>query len=87
MCVHRTDEGFCKKFSVDGVTSYCVEGPCPDDVLTNADRIRAMDDKELAEFLCGVYDDDDCRGKHICGVVIPAYTVDDILEWLQREED
>ena len=55
--------------------------------MSNADRIRAMDDQELAEFLCGVYDEDDCRGKHICGVVIPAYTVDDILEWLQREGD
>lgn len=51
MCVHRTDEGICKKFSVDGVTSYCVDGPCKDEVLTNADRIRSMSDEELAEFI------------------------------------
>lgn len=48
MCVHKTDEGFCKKFSVDGVTSYCVEGPCQDEVLSNADRIRSMSGEELA---------------------------------------
>ena len=51
MCFYRTGEGICKKFSVYGVTSYCVDGPCPDEVLTNADRIRAMSDEELAEWL------------------------------------
>lgn len=51
MCVHKTEEGLCRKYSVDGDISYCVEGPCPDEVLTNADRIRAMSDEELAEFL------------------------------------
>lgn len=49
MCVYRTDEGICKKFSVNGALSYCVDGPCPDEVMTNADRIRAMSDEELAE--------------------------------------
>ena len=28
----------------------CVDGPCPDEVLTNADRIRAMSYKELAKL-------------------------------------
>ena len=51
MCVHRTPEGLCKKFSDNEVTAYCVDGPCPDEVLTNADRIRAMSDEELADFL------------------------------------
>lgn len=51
MCVYRTDEGICKKFSIGGVTSYCVDGPCPDEVLTNADCIRSMSDEELAKFL------------------------------------
>lgn len=50
MCVYRTDEGVCKKFSVDGVTSYCVDGPCAEEVLTNSDRIRAMSDEELADM-------------------------------------
>ena len=34
MCVYRTKDGLCKKHSTDEVTSYCVDGPCPDDVLT-----------------------------------------------------
>lgn len=51
MCVYRTAEGICKKFSGDGVLSYCVDGPCLDEVKTNADRIRAMSDEELAEWL------------------------------------
>lgn len=49
MCVYRATGGICKKFSVNGVLSYCVDGPCPDEVLTNSDRIRAMSDEELAK--------------------------------------
>ena len=65
MCVHRIDEGICKKFSIDGVTSYCVDGPCKDEVLTNADRIRSMGDEELAKWFLGagicIRDLDDVR--------------------------
>ena len=49
-CVYF-DKGKCKKFSDDKVTSWCVEGPCGEQMLSNADRIRAMSDEELAEFL------------------------------------
>ena len=49
-CVHF-DKGKCKKFSDDKVTSWCVEGPCGEQMLSNADRIRVMSDEELAEFL------------------------------------
>jgi hypothetical protein len=51
MCYYRTDDGKCRKFTDDKYTSYCVEGPCPDDTPTNAQRIRGMSDEELAEFL------------------------------------
>lgn len=51
---------------------------------TNADRIRAMSDEELAEFLCGVYDEDDFFGKFINGVIIPCYDQHSIKEWLER---
>ena len=50
---------------------------------TNADRIRAMSDEELAEFLCGVFDDDDCDGKYICGITISHYDEDKIAEFLK----
>ena len=56
-CVHR-DGMWCKKFSVDGKLSYCslrYEDPCPHQTLSNADRIRAMSDEELAAWLADVY--------------------------------
>ena len=55
--------------------------------ITNADRIRAMSDEELAEFLCGVYDDDEEYGKVINGFIIPYYDQNSIKEWIQRTEE
>ena len=49
-CVYWSD-GMCKKFSDDKVTSFCVEGPCGDQMPSNADKIRAMSDDELANLL------------------------------------
>lgn len=50
-CVHYKLDGICEKYSTDSVTSYCVQGPCPDVAPSNADRIRAMSDEELANFI------------------------------------
>lgn len=86
MCVYRTDDGICKKFSVNGVLSECVDGPCPDEVMTNADRIRSMSDEELAQWLtypvCAYAD---------CYKRCPALPEnnrakcdENILEWLQQ---
>ena len=49
-CVYWND-GKCKKFSDDIVTSWCVEGPCTSETPSNADRIRSMSDEELAMLL------------------------------------
>ena len=56
---------------------------------TNADRIRAMSDEELAELICGIYDeyDDDIGGKFINGYYIPCYDEYSIKEWLQQPAD
>lgn len=56
-CVYYKPGGLCEKYSTDGITSYCVQGPCPDQRLSNSDRIRAMSDEELAKLLL-----DGCRG-------------------------
>lgn len=72
----------------DGKCHYL--GNCEHKVLTNADRIRAMSDEELAEFLCGVYDDDNCGvyqdecGKFINGTIIIDYDQNKLLEWLKQ---
>ena len=51
---------------------------------TNADRIRAMTDEELAEFLCGVYDENEDAAKFMNGVYIPCYDQYSIKEWLKQ---
>ena len=50
-CVYFEKDGKCQKFSDDTVISYCVMGPCPEQKLSNSDRIRAMSDDELSEQL------------------------------------
>ena len=50
-CIYFEKDWKCRKFSDDTVISYCVMGPCSEQKLSNADRIRAMTDEELAEFL------------------------------------
>lgn len=46
--------------------------------MTNADRIRAMSDEELAEFLCNVYQYSDMQ--------VPSdKEINVMLEWLQSE--
>ena len=49
-CVYFEKDGKCRKFSDDTVISYCVMGPCSEQKLSNADRIRAMSDEELAKI-------------------------------------
>ena len=52
-CVYWND-GKCKKFSDENITSWCVWSPCASQTRSNADRIRAMSDKELAEFIVNI---------------------------------
>ena len=49
-CIYWND-GKCKKFSDDKVTSWCVWSPCASQTPSNADRIRSMSDEELAMCL------------------------------------
>ena len=82
-CVYWND-GKCKKFSDDSVTSWCVWSPCYSQTPSNADRIRSMTDEELALWICGVYDIEEENGKFINGIIIPGYAPHDIEEWLQQ---
>ena len=72
-CVYWND-GKCKKFSDDKVTSWCVWRPCASQTPSNADRIRSMSDEELAMCLYEIgYDE---------GWDKPEYA----LEWLRKSE-
>lgn len=51
MCIYRTDDGKCKKFSDDKTISYCVNAPCEYEKLSNYDRIRNMSIDEMAEII------------------------------------
>ena len=50
MCIHRSEDGTCKKFSVDGCTSYCMDGPCEYEQPSWYDRIVNMSIDELAQL-------------------------------------
>ncbi len=83
-CIYFEKDGKCRKFSDDTAVSYCVMGPCPEQTLSNADRIRAMSDEELAVFLCAVK----FRRETILNVPDFLY-IKDAHDWLQQpaEED
>ena len=80
-CVYWND-GKCKKFSDDKVTSWCVEGPCTSETPSNADRIRSMNDEELAMCLYEI-------GYDGIGYARGWFTPKGTLKWLKKpaEED
>lgn len=53
--------------------------------MTNYEKIKAMSIEEMAEWICGIYDDDYCDGKYICGTTIPVYDEETIREYLESE--
>lgn len=84
-CIYWND-GKCKKFSDDKVTSWCVWSPCASQTPSNADRIRSMSDEELAMFLCNfrsynadVYICEGCKAEQYCHA---GHT--GTIDWLQQ---
>ena len=92
-CIYFEKDGKCRKFSDNTAISYCVMGPCPEQTLSNADRLRAMSDEELAEFISRIEIGDfgpQVYGKTFCDMCKGQYECDDCrLWWLQQpaEED
>lgn len=89
-CIYRTRSDLCMKFTTDKSISFCVGKKCPDRKESNADRIRAMTDEELAEWasireMCFIYhlliNDPDLRNK--CRIY--ENCKDCWLEWLKQE--
>ena len=71
-CIYFEKDGKCRKFSDNTAVSYCVMGPCPEQKLSNADRIRAMSDEELAEWICSLMTveccNQRCPARDICNL-------------------
>ena len=90
-CIYFEKDGKCRKFSDDTAISYCVMGPCPEQTLSNADRIRAMSDEELSEWLCQALDCDFCKAylQNMSIYSCCENQVKGIFDWLQSpaEED
>ena len=85
-CIYFEKDGKCRKFSDDTYISYCVMGPCPEQKLSNADRIRSISDEELAEFI------DKCEAAGYNDSSIARDKNDElmnVLDWLKQpaEED
>lgn len=62
------------------------EYPCSEQTLSNADRIRAMSDEEMAEFLCHFRSDDSveyacsgCKAESYC-----RSGHNGMIDWLQQ---
>ena len=84
-CVYWSD-GMCKKFSDNKVTSYCIEGPCSEQMPSKADKIRTMSDEVLADvlrtFCKGI---EDCTYCPLYGSGCPmSSTFNDWVKWLQQ---
>ena len=74
-CIYFEKDGKCRKFSDNTAISYCVMGPCPEQKLSNADRIRAMSDEQMAKELIEMI-------MELCEDGVPCY--DFALEWFRR---
>ena len=74
-CRYEHDGDCCNS----GATQYMCKCKKPCDTImpiTNADRIRAMTDEELAEFLCSITKCEVCR--------FEAWGGCELLKWLQQ---
>lgn len=53
--------------------------------MTNADRIRNMDDYELAEYICDLVSNDNCYKCHAAAFCFRGHN--GMIDWLRKECD
>ena len=91
-CIYFEKNGRCRKFSDDTAVSYCVMGPCPEQTLSNADRIRAMSDEELASemnqrsisTICDIVCQGGCAAIATLNKTGNKVCTEIIMKWLQQ---
>ena len=94
-CIYFEKDGKCRKFSDDTVISYCVMGPCSEQKLSTADRIRDMSDEELANtmysnpifIVCDAVCKDDCAAIDTLNDTKEDACKRTILEWLRQPSE
>ena len=86
-CIYYRENGLCSHGGDLSEANICVMGPCPYEKQSNADRIRAMSDEELAWELM-VWRCEAVSKHHGVESKYPD-TQQTILKWLQQstEED
>ena len=85
-CIYCTDDLHCTKYTDDNYESWCVLGPCQDETPSNADRIRAMTDEELANMWCTYVDCGECPKRIGCSMNYQD-CLRLALEWLKQESE
>lgn len=80
-CIYCTEDLKCTKYSDDGSISFCVLGPCHDETPSHGDKIRAMTDEELADWLVLV----EQRILEIKPSLEKPALYADWLDWLRQE--
>lgn len=81
-CIYRTKDGECDLYSEGGKYKvWCTLRECPSRTPSYADRIRAMTDEELAEFLA------EYRCTHKAPHCMEANCAQCWLEWLRQEAE
>ena len=76
-CIYH-ENGLCRKDEEPGYVNYCAFGPCKGQTPSRGDRIRAMDDSELARYLFALVNSDFdprfCQNKPECEALIDTDT-------------
>lgn len=94
MCIYETRHGICRKFTDEKAVMHCVYGTCPNERLSNADRIRSMTDEELAVIIAAEFTSEQipfCKSKPECEKLLDEdkdipeeMCVECVVEWLRQ---
>lgn len=89
-CVYRMPDNKCEKGSCEDYASYCGFDDTSDCVWykqSNADRIRAMSDEELAKYFSSIAECDHCQNELDRECCVNEDTcINRWLEWLKSED-
>ncbi len=79
-CIYRTKDGECDLYAEGGkYQAFCDMENCKDRKPSNADRIRAMSDEELAKLISGI--------EQFALAVDGAWSPEQWLNWLKEEAE
>lgn len=85
-CIYRTKDGECDLYSEGGkFKAFCDPEHCDNIAPSNADRIRAMTDEELAEWIADIADHGGGRCAPGCYDCTAKTCESAWLDWLRED--